>query len=107
MTTIRATCPTCGEVELTSKDLELKVCTYSPSSFYRFDCPLCHEDVRKPADDRIVQLLISGGVQASVFEMPGEGADPQAPAFTIDDLLDFRLLLQTEDWFEQLLRTTT
>lgn len=106
MTTIRATCPTCGEVELTSKELELRVCTYAAASFYRFDCPLCDEEIRKPADDRIVQLLISGGVQASVFEMPGEGADPEAPAFSIDDLLDFRLLLQTDTWFDELLRAT-
>lgn len=106
MTTIRATCPGCGEVELTAKDLELRVCTYAPASFYRFECPLCHDDVHKPADDRVVQLLISGGVQANVWELPTEGADLDAAAFTVDDLLDFRLLLQTDDWFEQLLRTS-
>ena len=104
MTTIRATCPSCGEVELTPEDLELKVCSNaSSSSYYRFCCPLCSDDVRKPADDRIVQLLISGGVQASVWEL-ASGSRGDAPEFTIDDLLDFHNLLQTDDWYDALLR---
>ena len=105
MTTIRATCPSCGEVELTPEDLELKVCSsHATSSYYRFCCPLCSDDVRKPADDRIVQLLISGGVHASVWELPAAEAQIDAPAFTIDDLLDFHNLLQTDDWYAEILK---
>lgn len=105
MTTIRATCPSCGEVELTPEDLELKVCSSnSTSSYYRFCCPLCTEEVRKPADDRIVQLLISGGVQATVWELASEDPHGDAPVFTIDDLLDFHNLLQSDDWYDALLR---
>lgn len=103
MTTIKATCPTCGEVELTPDDIELRVCNLAPASYYLFDCPLCTSVVRKPADDRVIQLLISGGVRAVVWEYPAEaGERPDGPPLTHDDLLDFHLLLDQPDWFERL-----
>ena len=108
MTTIRATCPTCGEVELTPDDIELRVCTFAPASYYQFACPLCSEAVQKPADDRVVQLLISGGVSATVWELPEEvREDHSGPPLTVDDLLDLHLLLARPDWFDQLLRVST
>lgn len=108
MTTIKATCPRCGEVELTPDDLELRVCTHAPASYYAFECPACKERVQKPADDRVVQLLISGGVRASVWELPEELSEMHdGPAFTFDDLLDFHLLLEQPDWFERLYRVAS
>src|ERR1051325_2092212 len=107
-TTIRATVATCGEVELTPDDIALRVCTHAPASYYQFACPLCHDEVQKPADDRVVQLLISGGVPATVWELPGEVQEShEGPALTVDDLLDFHLLLEQDDWFESLLRVAT
>lgn len=103
MTTIKATCPTCGEVELTPDDIELRVCNFAPASSYSFECPMCVSVVEKPADDRVVQLLISGGVHAVVWEFPAEAAErPEGPALTHDDLLDFHLLLEQPNWFEHL-----
>jgi hypothetical protein len=108
VTTIKATCPRCGEVELTPDDLELRVCTHAPASYYSFQCPMCIERVQKPADDRVVQLLISGGVKASVWELPEEMAEAKdGPALTLDDLLDFHLLLEQPDWFERLYRVAS
>lgn len=108
MTTIKAMCPRCGEVELTPDDIELRVCTYAPASYYMFDCPGCHETVQKPADDRVVQLLISGGVPATVWELPEELAERKdGPPLTVDDLLDFHLLLQRPDWFSRLTRVAS
>jgi hypothetical protein len=106
VTTIRATCPTCGEVELTPDDIELRVCTHAPASYYQFDCPLCTTLVQKPADDRVVQLLISGGVPATVWELPDEVRESRnGPPLSMDDLLDLHLLLRQDDWFAQLLQT--
>lgn len=106
MTTIRATCHGCGEVELTPDDIELRVCTHSPASYYQFECPLCGQEVQKPADDRVVQLLISGGVAASVWELPQEVNETHdGPAFTPDDVLDLHLLLERTDWFDRLVQT--
>ncbi|MDT7571784.1 MAG: hypothetical protein QOE05_1958 [Actinomycetota bacterium] len=98
MTTIKASCPTCGEVELTPADVSLMVCSYAPNSYYAFSCPSCTEEVRKPADDHVVSLLVSGGVPAQVWELPAEVLEPKVgPVLTYDDLLDFALELGTTD----------
>lgn len=98
MTTIKASCPCCGEVELTSADVRLMVCSHPGLSYYAFDCPSCSDEVRKPADDHIVSLLISGGVPATVFEVPEEVLEHHdGPALTYDDLLDFVLHLGEGD----------
>jgi hypothetical protein len=107
VTTIKATCPSCGEVELTPDDIELRVCTHAPASYYVFGCPTCTKAIQKPADDRVIQLLISGGVRAIVWELPDEILEPHAGSqLTHDDLLDFHLLLEQPDWFESLFRVT-
>ena len=99
MTTIKASCPGCGEVELTSKDVTLMVCNHAPQSYYTFTCPKCSEAVRKPADDHVVSLLVSGGVPAQVWELPAEALEPHTgPVITYDDLLDFALELNASDF---------
>lgn len=122
MTRIRATCPSCGEVDLQPADIRLEIVgddavTVSEGSYYAFSCPDCAGTVTKPADDRIARLLRSGGVVVTyrsgsakveadiaraiaLLDHP-EGV-PVAPPLTLDDLLDFHLLLQSDDWFAQL-----
>jgi predicted RNA-binding Zn-ribbon protein involved in translation (DUF1610 family) len=98
MTTIKASCPTCGEVELTPADVSLMVCSHAPLSYYAFRCPSCSEQVRKPADDHVVSLLVSGGVPASVWDLPGEALElHDGPRLSYDDLLDFALQLGVTD----------
>lgn len=90
MTTIKASCPVCGEVDLTSADITLLVCNHRPMSYYAFTCPQCREDIRKPANDHIVSLLMSGGVRAQVWEVPAEALEKKdGPPLNWDDLLDF------------------
>ena len=102
MTTIRATCPTCGEVGLTPEEMELHVDpTGHRQAAYNFDCPSCLNVVTKPADERIVRLLASGGVPVREWAPPRQL--PTGPAFTYDDLLDFHALLQTDGWFDHLI----
>lgn len=116
MTRIRANCPGCGDVELAPEEMIVEVThdeddMVGDGSSYRFICPDCETTVRKPADERIVQLLISGGVPLEmgdddvlaepVVERHPE-APPAGPALSRDDLLDLHLLLEQEDWFEQL-----
>src|SRR5476649_2501175 len=92
MTTIKATCPTCGEVELTADDLTLMVCSQAALSYYAFRCPRCIEEIRKPADDHVISLLISGGVHATNWNVPAEALEAHVgPAITYDDLLSFAL----------------
>jgi hypothetical protein len=107
MTTIKATCPTCGEVALTPDEVELWIDrSRAEDAFYAFTCPACLCVVRKPADDRVVQLLTTGGVGTREIACapPPKGPRFEGSAFTHDDLLDFHTLLAGEGWFDDLLR---
>jgi hypothetical protein len=59
----RAGCPHCrASFQLTPADLRLAIGGSARSTFYSFICPECSEAVRKPAGERIVELLTTGGV---------------------------------------------
>jgi hypothetical protein len=98
MTTIKASCPTCGEVELTPADVSLMVCSQAALSYYAFHCGTCDREIRKPADDHVVSLLVSGGVPARVWDLPAEALEVKSgPAIGYDDLLDLVLHLAADD----------
>ena len=98
MTTIKASCPTCGDVELSAADVRLMVSSHAPLSYYCFSCPTCQDEVRKPADDHVVSLLISGGVPQQVWTIPAEALEVKSgPTLSYDDLLDFALYLGQTD----------
>jgi hypothetical protein len=100
MTWIEATCPDCGTIECSPEDFELALCDQPHASYYAFGCPVCGRDVRKPADARVAELLISEGVRAVRWEMPAEALEQHdGPALTIDDVLDFVLELERPDFF--------
>jgi predicted RNA-binding Zn-ribbon protein involved in translation (DUF1610 family) len=109
MTLIRTTCPRCGEVELGPEAISLSVGDADEEPFYRFQCPACRESVLKRADSKIVALLVSAGVGLEARgsdtgrENGDSGSEPTellitapGPPFTLDDLLDFHLLLQDD-----------
>jgi hypothetical protein len=60
----RAGCPHCREnFQLTADALRLAIGASARTTFYSFTCPCCGEPVRKPAGERIVELLTRGGVR--------------------------------------------
>jgi hypothetical protein len=62
--TFRAGCPDCrGSFELAAGALRLAIGATSRTTFYSFICPDCGASVRKPAGERIVELLTGGGVR--------------------------------------------
>ena len=114
MTTIRATCPSCGEVDLTPEQIVLTVvraeeAPVGPESHYAFTCPSCTVRVEKPADERIAHLLTTGGVSVSVVDDESDPrpshpeVPPAGPALTYDDLLDLHELLASDHWYDELL----
>ena len=106
-TIVIATCPTCDDVELEPRDVELRLCTHAPASTYRFICPSCGDYVEKPADQEVVNLLMSAGVRSVVWELPAEALERHDGAtITKDDVLDFMLGLERPDWFELLTKTS-
>jgi len=105
MTTIRANCPTCGDVQLEPCDLVVRVCADDDRGAYLFTCPLCAFTVTKDATPQIVELLVSSGVERRTWRLPAELSEPRdGPTLTPDDLLDFHLGMQDPDWFDELTR---
>jgi len=90
----------------------------SGDGIYRFLCPSCMDTVEKPADRKIVALLMSVGVDVEGMDLdddaeleesqgwvsPEEHAD--GPAFTVDDLINFHFLLQDDERLAQALLHT-
>lgn len=96
MTTINASCFSCGDVRLMSRDIDLMVCADDDRlSYYSFKCPQCRDLVRKPADDHLISLLMSGGVKPKAWTRPAEFLEPKSgPPIQLDDLIDFGLFLE-------------
>lgn len=98
MTTIKASCPTCGDVELTPRQVRLVVCSLPERSFYSFQCHTCGNEVRKRATEDIISLLRSGGVVAEHWTIPAEALEEhEGQVLNTDDLLDFCLMLENAD----------
>ena len=117
MVIIKTTCPSCGEIDLTAEKVQLRIALGGTGSSYAFDCPRCTDRIHKPADSRVVQLLISGGVAPEILaENAGAPVErttkvaaardahptrthvasrPSTPAITYDDLLEFHKELES------------
>lgn len=103
MATIRASCPDCGDVELTSANITVRVCSEDNRGSYVFRCPSCRMAVTKSAEPRIIDLLVSSGVRLDVWHLPAELQEIRLGAlFTHDDLLEFHELLDGDAWFATL-----
>ncbi|MER7046328.1 hypothetical protein ABT391_15805 [Streptomyces jumonjinensis] len=69
----RAACPDCrARFELSAEALRLAIGASRRTTFYSFTCPECGSSVRKPAGERIVELLTGGGVR-TLRLTPGPG----------------------------------
>lgn len=101
MTTIKATCPECGEVSLRPADVELRVFAASEEQdYYAFACPECGDRIHKSADARIIRLLRTGGVEPVETATHPEHPPAGLPPITRDELLDFHEFLQRDDWID-------
>ena len=106
MATIRASCPSCGDVELTTRDVRVLLCSDTNEGSYAFQCPACTVAVSKAAEPRVVDVLVAAGVKLTVWQLPAElNETHQGPAIGYDDLLQFHFELQSEDWFERMIGT--
>jgi hypothetical protein len=107
MTTIRTNCPTCGEVDMSPEAVLLSVRDIAGEGSYRFSCPECRTTVEKPADRKVVALLLSAGVEldegrnepSAIPEMDESLYEerPDGPPFTVDDIITFHFLLEDDE----------
>lgn len=108
MTTIKASCPVCGEVDLTAEDVILRIGATRAVNTYGFTCPTCADFVEKTADERIVRLLLSGGVVPVPVHVPAEVLETRSgPPINYDDVLEFHEGLKRDDWFDELVGRRT
>lgn len=94
-TTIKASCPSCKDVELAPSAFHLTVYDAGNGHFYEFFCPKCYERIVKPADESVQSLLMRGGVEHTFTHMPLELLEVHTgPALTVDDVMDFVVALR-------------
>ncbi len=94
MTTIRTTCAVCGDVELIPTELSLELRAVSGTGTYVFSCPECGDTQRRPANHRVVSILLATGVAYEVLESPGPITESEIAHFAAD--------LDRADWATQL-----
>ncbi|MGH9154721.1 MAG: hypothetical protein ACRD1K_02450 [Acidimicrobiales bacterium] len=95
-TLIRATCDTCGDVELRVSDVQVLLCATTNEGSYTFRCTSCRFAVAKPADARVVDVLIAAGVELVVWDMPAELDEiHDGPPISYDDLMEFHFVLES------------
>lgn len=103
MALIRATCSDCGDVELRSNGLHLRVCAETGAATYVFRCPECTMAEVGPADTDVVDVLVSAGVSLTRWSLPAELDECRdGHPITHDDLLDFHEMLQGDAWMAAL-----
>ena len=94
MTTIRTTCALCGDVELMPIELTLELTAVSGTGTYVFSCPECGDQQRRPANHRVVSILLATGVAYDVSD--------ERPPITESEISAFTAELDKADWAEQL-----
>lgn len=87
MTTIKTTCSRCGDIHLSPSDLALELSPSRDEGSYRFTCPECSGLERRPANSRVVSVLLATGVSYEVVN-----TDP----ITEDEIDTFVAALETE-----------
>lgn len=99
MSTIKATCAMCGELELRPPALSLFIYLNAlDRSYYAFNCPTCQDLVVKGADEEVIGLLTQvekEGLVVNRIRIPAEVLEEHIGwIITTDDCLDFTLDLR-------------
>jgi hypothetical protein len=90
---------------MTPESILLSIRDTAGEGSYRFSCPTCMNTIEKPADRKVVALLLSAGVELEdeaglEIGEPAEHAIIEqhrpGPPLTIDDLIEFHFLLQDD-----------
>lgn len=88
MTTIRTSCSLCGDVELVPSDLCLELLASSGTGSYLFSCPHCDGQQRRPANHRVVSILLATGVAYHVVDEGSDGPITEAEIARFGDALE-------------------
>lgn len=97
MTTVKASCPVCGDVEMNATAVTVWTSDTRPDlDHYAFTCPRCQDTVTKPATPEVLDLLIVGA-HIPPQRIPAEAAeDHYGPVISWDDVCDF--INELDEW---------
>jgi hypothetical protein len=99
---VRASCADCGDIEITSAEVRVRVCVDDNAGSYVLRCPRCSMAVARPASPRVVRLLVEVGSPLTMWRLPDELSEAHVgPPLTHDELLAFHHLLETDGWFSR------
>jgi hypothetical protein len=99
VTTILATCPSCGDVCLGPDELAVR--DEMGECQYRFACPVCARTVRKRVDATLVEALLRVGVPFE-RDVAHRFHPSYRPPITADEVAAFCAALDDPDWFDEL-----
>lgn len=107
VTTIRATCPECGDIQTNTGNVVVRVMKDNEDEFpqYRFRCPKCSKIVLKETTPEIVDVLVTSGCKKEVWSYSDEVWErpPSGPVISLDDVIDLHYELEDENWIDKLL----
>lgn len=106
MATIRATCTSCGDRELTTDDVVVVSHGNSLDGQYRFVCSECGMITLKHAEERTLDLLVASGCEVERHEVSPEIDSIQSMAgepFTEDCEIDFHEIVEDAAKWESFL----
>jgi hypothetical protein len=68
MTTLKTACSRCGSIHLTPGDVALELRPGGREGDYCFKCPTCTVPQRRPANPRVVSVLLAAGVNVEIVD---------------------------------------
>lgn len=104
MTTVRASCPDCGAIEVNATEVQAQVCVDDGRASYALVCPICRKAMSASVGLRIVDLLVESGVRLRRWRLPAELTEVhRGLPMTHEELLAFHHhLIEADDWLARL-----
>ena len=104
MTTVKASCPDCGDIETHTGEVSIVTYKYNlgENHQYYFRCPVCRTIVTKEAPSRIVELLIKNNCPQRIIAEPKIDFGYGSPVDE-NEVIDFYELVQDEEKFDSAL----
>ena len=106
MSSIRTMCPSCiSPIDLDPRQVLLLPAPVDGGS-YAFTCARCEHVIVAAVTEAEITQLVTAGVQIEAARPSRGHVGParRAAPITLDDLIEFHLLLATGDWFAQLIQ---
>lgn len=92
---VTTTCPRCGTIDVPLAEIVLRVCEDDSSGACVVRCPACGSRFAKDANDAMMIMMVTFGVDVTVWQRPAEVDErpTHLPPLRYSEVSDFRRLL--------------